>query len=103
LLGLGQLLEIIFTFFTLNVGCELEEDPAPLGADAAAPPAAPLLGLAEALASDPLILTWWPTWSPSLEVSPASCQVFPVESVNVQLPAEPFRQPSIEASFSVEV
>jgi hypothetical protein len=57
LLGVGQLLEIIFTFFTLKVGCEPEDAPAPLEADGAAPPAAPLLGLAEALPSDPLIRT----------------------------------------------
>jgi len=58
LLGVGQLLEIIFIFFTLNVGCEAEEAPAPpLEADEGAPPAAPLLGLADALPSDPLILT----------------------------------------------
>jgi hypothetical protein len=36
-------------------------------------------------------------------VSPASCQVFPDWSVSVKLPAEPFRQPSIEVELSVEV
>lgn len=80
----GQVLEIIFTFSTLNVLCaeeaedpmlELEdEEPALLlGFDAEL-----LLGL-EALAlspapfpSEPVIRTWWPTCSLSLEVSPAS-------------------------------
>jgi hypothetical protein len=38
-----------------------------------------------------------------LEVSPASCHVFPVVSVRVQLPAEPFRHPSIEDELSDEV
>jgi hypothetical protein len=38
-----------------------------------------------------------------LEVSPASCQVLPDWSVNVQLPAEPLRHPSTEFALSVEV
>ena len=36
-------------------------------------------------------------------MSPASCHVFPDWSVNVQLPAEPFRQPSMEVPLSDEV
>jgi hypothetical protein len=38
-----------------------------------------------------------------LEVSPASCHIFPVVSVSVQFPAEPFRHPSIDDEPSVEV
>jgi hypothetical protein len=51
LLGVGQLLEIIFTLVTLNVGCD-PPAPAPLAADEPAPPA--LDGL---LFSDPLMRT----------------------------------------------
>lgn len=86
------MLEIIFTFSTLNVLCEEEaEDPMPeledeepallLGFVAELPlgllPEL-LLGL-EALAlspapfaSEPVSWTWWPTCSVSLDVSPAS-------------------------------
>lgn len=60
LLAVGQLLEIIFTFFTVKVGCEPEE--APL--DEVAPAPALLLGFAaelplegELAASDPVIRT----------------------------------------------
>jgi hypothetical protein len=101
----GQLLEIILTFFTVNVDCAPEAAPVPPAVAAPAP--APLLGLddeeAAPPASLPVIRTWWPTWSLSFAVSPASCQVFPDWSVNVQLPAEPPRQPSIEVPLSVEV
>jgi hypothetical protein len=34
LLPVGQLLEIIFTFCTVNVGCDPEEEPAPVALDA---------------------------------------------------------------------
>jgi hypothetical protein len=73
---LGQLLESIFTLVTVNVGCEPEAAPAPLAVD----PAPALLGLEELpapLASLPVMRTWWPTWSPSFAVSPASCHDFP--------------------------
>jgi len=97
LLVVEQLLEIIFTLLTVNVPDEL---PAPLAEGLAAAPALPLtlpaalpeaepLGLLEApvevllLASDPLSRTWWPTWSFNFDMSPASCQVFPVLSVSV--------------------
>lgn len=85
------MLEIVFTFSTLNVLCEEEaedpmleledEEPALLLGFVAEPlgllPAL-LLGL-EALAlapapvpSEPVIRTCWPTWSVSLDVSPAN-------------------------------
>ena len=88
----GQVLETIFTFSTLNVLCEEEaeepmleledEEPALLLGLVAELPLGLLpellLGL-EALAlspapfpSEPEIRTCWPTWSVSLEVSPAS-------------------------------
>lgn len=87
LLPVEQLLEIIFTFFTLNVSEEDDpmlpeaEAPAPLAPAEADPPAEgevllPLgleeLALEEPLPSEPVIRTWCPTWSVSLEVSPAS-------------------------------
>jgi len=79
----GQLLEIIFTFCTVKVDCDPapEEAPAPLEADepAALDPPAP----ADPAPSDPVRRTWWPTCSVNLEVSPASCQVFPAVSVSV--------------------
>src|SRR5206468_715713 len=58
---------------------------------------------AEPLLSLPVRRTWWPTWSLSFAVLPASCQVLPDWSVNVQLPAEPLRQPSMELPLSDEV
>jgi hypothetical protein len=75
LLVVGQLLEIIFTFFTLKVCCDPEAPAAP--EEAELDPAAPLLlGLAPAEADpdvgDPVMRTSWPTWSLSFEVSPAS-------------------------------
>ena len=87
LLPVEQLLAIIFTFFTLKVSEEDDpmlpevEAPAPLVPAEADPDAEGevllLLGLAELaleepLPSEPVIRTWWPTWSVSLEVSPAS-------------------------------
>jgi hypothetical protein len=65
---------------------EAEEEAPPLGFDAELEPvglvpALGLLGFAEELElslapaplpSEPVILTWWPTWSLSLEVSPAN-------------------------------
>jgi hypothetical protein len=74
LLAAGQLLEIIFTFFTLNVLCEAEEpmlpeDEEPLEAELVLPLGLALpLGLVEELAlspaplpSEPVIRTWCPT------------------------------------------
>ncbi len=58
-------------------------------------PLAPLL-VELALAPDdgvPVIATSCPTCSLSLLLSPESCQVFPLLSVRVKLPAEPLRQP----------
>jgi hypothetical protein len=65
-------------------------------------PVVPLLD-AELLLSVPITRMWWPTWSLNFEVSPESCQVLPDWSVNVQLPAEPFKQPSIELPLSLDV
>jgi hypothetical protein len=95
LLVFGQLLEIIFTFFTVNVW--FDEEPAPTDPEAPTPveeePTPPeaevpvegeVLAEPEALglepleelmleaAEEPVKRTWWPTWSVSLEVSPAS-------------------------------
>jgi hypothetical protein len=123
LLVVEQVLEIIFTFFTLKVDWDPEEEePAPvaleplllpdelpmLPLELGELPVLPLLELgelpmlpllepeAEPLLSVPIMRTWWPTWLLSFEVSPASCHVFPDWSVNDQLPAEPLRQPSME-------
>ena len=87
----GQVLEIIFTFSTLNVlWAEEAEDPVleledaepallpglaaePLGLLAELPLGLEALALSPApLPSEPVIWTWWPTCSVSFEVSPAS-------------------------------
>jgi hypothetical protein len=66
-----QLLEIIFTFFTVKF------EPAPEDA----PPADALLPLGELAALESLLLpitrTWWPTCSVNFEVSPARVQALP--------------------------
>lgn len=93
-LPVGQVLEIIFTFCTVKVGCDPEapapEEPVPVPVEEPAPveeadePDAPLeLPDAAPLPSDPVRRTSCPTCSVNLEVSPASCQVFPVVSVSV--------------------
>jgi hypothetical protein len=113
-----QVLDTMLTLVTLKVLCDEEEplpEEEPLAPPEADPPAPALpemlplvfppleLLLPMPLLSDPIMRTWWPTWSLNFEVSPASCQVFPLVSVKVKLPDEPFRQPSMVELLPVEV
>lgn len=89
---LEQVEETIFTLFTVNVGSEVAVDVVD-----------PVVADALALDVSPHTLTSCPTWSDSLEVSPASWYLVPAASVRVKLPAEPFRQPSMAFPFSLPV
>jgi hypothetical protein len=77
----------------------LEPEPLP----APEVPEAEPLPLPIPLLSDPVMRTWWPTWSVNLEVSPANCHVLPVVSVKVKFPEDPLRQPSMLDEVEVEV